>query len=296
MDKYKKSEIQLNDLLEHFASSTHSPQGKFSSNESFAQLEKRISKKTVPFIYFKYISSVAAILLIFILSWTLCNDTAEPAAMMTVLTKAETKNVILPDGTRITLNHYSSLSYPKKFEEKNRKVALSGEAYFEVTKDTKHPFIVETKPVNIRVLGTHFNVEAYPNDPEIKTTLLKGSIAVCNKNNSRKLILKPNESAVYNKENASLTQAHTSKALDEIVWRQGDFIFSNCTLQEIGRKLSNSFGINIEIQDESLRNHKLTARFEDDERLEEILNLLKIVGDFSYIRNEEKIIIKSKLN
>ena len=123
----------------------------------------------------------------------------QPATIQTVSTLAETRTVHLPDGTSVTLNHYSSLSYPERFKSDNREVELSGEAYFEVSKDPKHPFIVQTETIDVQVLGTHFNVDAYQNNPDVKTTLLTGSVAVSNKSKSVRMILKPNEIAIYNK-------------------------------------------------------------------------------------------------
>ena len=93
---------------------------------------------------------------------------------------------------------------------------LKGEAYFEVTKNRKHSFIVQTESVNVEVLGTHFNVESYPDDPEVKTTLLEGSVAVSNKSNSVRIVLKPNESAIYNKEKKSMTLEVSDRVAEEI--------------------------------------------------------------------------------
>ena len=97
------------------------------------------------------------------------------------------------------LNHYSSLSYPEKFQSDKREVELNGEAYFEVSKDPKHPFIVQTETIDVQVLGTHFNVDAYHDNLDVKTTLLSGSVAVSNKSKSVRMVLKPNEIAIYNK-------------------------------------------------------------------------------------------------
>lgn len=110
---------------------------------------------------------------------------------------------------------------------------LKGEAYFEVTKNRKHSFIVQTESVNVEVLGTHFNVESYPDDPEVKTTLLEGSVAVSNKSNSVRIVLKPNESAIYNKEKKSMTLEVSDRVAEEIAWRNGELIFTNLPLQEI---------------------------------------------------------------
>ena len=129
----------------------------------------------------------------------------KPAALQTVSTLADTRTIKLPDGTEVTLNHFSSLTYPEKFKGKHREVCLKGEAYLAVTKNQEHSFIVQTESVNVEVLGTHFNVESYPEDPEVKTTLLEGSVVVSNKANSVRMVLKPNESAIYNKVKKSMT-------------------------------------------------------------------------------------------
>ena len=130
----------------------------------------------------------------------------------------------------MTLNHFSSLTYPEKFKGEHREVNLKGEAYFEVTKNRKHSFIVQTESVNVEVLGTHFNVESYPDDPEVKTTLLEGSVAVSNKSNSVRIVLKPNKSAIYNKEKKSMTLEVSDRVAEEIAWRNGELIFTNLPL------------------------------------------------------------------
>ena len=115
----------------------------------------------------------------------------------TVSTLAETRTITLPDQTEIVLNRYSSLTYPERFRGKDRKVQLQGEAYFEVSKDAAHPFKVETGAIIVQVLGTHFNVEAYPEDTQVKTTLLEGSVSVSLIGKAEEsLKLSPNESAI----------------------------------------------------------------------------------------------------
>ena len=196
----------------------------------------------------------------------------------------------------MTLNHFSSLTYPEKFKGEHREVNLKGEAYFEVTKNRKHSFIVQTESVNVEVLGTHFNVESYPDDPEVKTTLLEGSVAVSNKSNSVRIVLKPNESAIYNKEKKSMTLEVSDRVAEEIAWRNGELIFTNLPLQEIARQLSNTFGIDISITDTALQNYRITARFSSEEGLDQILDLLHTVGNFNYSYNNKEITITTKLN
>ena len=182
-------------------------------------------------------------------------------------------NLTLPDGTKVWLNSATHLSYDAEYNKSDRKIYLDGEAYFEVSKDQKHPFIVQTEHINVQVLGTHFNVDAYRNNPEVKTTLLTGSVAVSNKSNSVRMILKPNEIAIYNKVGNKLTRQVTKNAKDEISWRDGEFIFDNLPLGEIARELSNSFDTPIHIADTSLQSYRISARFRNGEDLETILSV-----------------------
>ena len=173
-------------------------------------------------------------------------------------------------------------------------IVYNGEAYFEVSKDQKHPFIVQTEHINVQVLGTHFNVDAYRNNPEVKTTLLTGSVAVSNKSNSVRMILKPNEIAIYNKVGNKLTRQVTKNAKDEISWRDGEFIFDNLPLGEIARELSNSFDTPIHIADTSLQSYRISARFRNGEDLETILSVLHHAGYFNYSQNNKQIVITTK--
>lgn len=124
----------------------------------------------------------------------------KPVPRLTVSTLAEVRTIRLPDHTEVTLNRYSSLTYPERFKGDTREVQLQGEAYFEVAKDARHPFIVQAQEVNVKVLGTHFNVEAYQPDASIKTTLLEGRVAVNIPHTGEEMVLSPNESAIYDKE------------------------------------------------------------------------------------------------
>ena len=199
--------------------------------------------------------------------------------------------VCLSDGTKVWLNSESELKYASEFVGEERRVYLTGEAYFEVSKDSKHPFIVQTETIDVQVLGTHFNVDAYPDNPDVKTTLLTGSVAVSNKNNSVRMVLKPNEVAIYNKVEQKLTRKVLENAGDEISWRHGEFIFDDLPLQEIARELSNSFGTTIHIADSTLQNYRITARFRNGEDLDAILSVLHNAGYFNYSRNTQQITI-----
>ena len=129
---------------------------------------------------------------------------------------------------------------------------------------------------------------------DVKTTLLTGSVAVSNKSKSVRVILKPNEIAIYNKVEEKLTRKVLENVEDEISWRQGEFIFDDLPLQEIARELSNSFGATIHIADTALQNYRITARFRNGEDLTTILSVLHNAGYFDYSQNNKQIIITAK--
>lgn len=289
------TDTELEELLNKLVASTRSPRGRFSATASYPELEKRLKSHTRRLTLVRTFSAAAAVVLLCLSVWT-AYLYMEPVTIQTVSTLAETRTIHLPDGSTVTLNHYSSLSYPEKFKSGKREVELNGEAYFEVSKDKKHPFIVQTETINIEVLGTHFNVDAYPDNPDVRTTLLTGSVAVSNKSKSVSMILKPNEIAIYNKVKEKLTCKVLENAQDEISWRNGEFIFDDLTLQEIARELSNSFGTTIQIADTALQSYRITARFRNGEDLDTILSVLHNAGYFNYSQDNKQIIITTKLN
>lgn len=289
----KYTDRELEETLNKLIASTRSPRGRFSAAAGYPELEKKLKSHTRRLTLIRTFSAAAAVLLLCLSTWTVYLY-MQPVSIETVSTLAETRTVHLPDGSTVTLNHYSSISYPEKFKSGNREVELNGEAYFEVSKDKKHPFIVQTEMIDVQVLGTHFNVDAYLDNPDVRTTLLTGSVAVSNKNNSVRMVLKPNEIAIYNKVEQKLTRKALENAKDEISWRHGEFIFDDLPLQEIVRELSNSFGTSIRISDTALQDYRITARFRNGEDLKTILSVLHNAGYFDYSQNDKQIIITAK--
>lgn len=289
----KYTETELEKTLNKLIASTRSPRGRFSAAASYPQLERMLKAHSRRLVLARTFATAAAVALLCLSVWT-AYLYMQPVAIQTVSTLAETRTVNLPDGTSVTLNHYSTLTYPERFKTDNREVELNGEAYFEVSKDKKHPFIVQTEAVDVRVLGTQFNVDAYRDSPDVRTTLLTGSVAVSNKSNSEHMILKPNEIAIYNKVEKKLTRKLLEDATDEISWRHGEFIFDDVPLRDIARELSNSFGTTIQITDSTLQNYRISARFRNGEDLETILSVLQDAGYFNYSHNDKQITITAK--
>lgn len=282
---------ELEQLLNRLVASTRTPRGRFAAAESYKLLEKQLPRKR-SLRLIRWAGAAAAMVALCVAGFFMA-DYTQGDSPQTIYTQAEVRTISLPDGTEVTLNHFSSLTYPKRFQQKERTVSLCGEAYFEVRKDTKHPFIVQTDAVDIRVLGTHFNVKAYTNTPEIKTTLFEGSVAVSDKNQSERIVLRPNESAIYNKVEGSLTLVPPGNVANDIAWQDGILIFNNLPLIEIAHQLSNTFGIPIRITDKALQEYRITARFEQKEGIMQILRLLQHAKSFRYTQQNKEIILSA---
>lgn len=279
-------------LLEQLIASTRSPRGRFSAQSSWPLLEQRLTirHKTRRLQWLRPAGIAASIVLCIAAGW-MAWQALSPASLLTVSTLAEVRTIRLPDQTEVTLNRYSSLTYPERFKGKHREVQLQGEAYFEVHKDARHPFVVQAQEVNVKVLGTHFNVEAYQPDADVKTTLLEGRVAVSIPHTGDELVLQPNESAVYNRLKGTLVRERTAHAANEVLWSKGILHFDQVALQEIARQLSNAFHTRVYVEDPRLRLYRMTATFRHGESLTDILELLKAAGNFDYRQENGQISI-----
>ncbi|SMC40925.1 FecR family protein [Pedobacter africanus] len=156
--------------------------------------------------------------------------------------RGETYRLRLPDGTLVWINAATTLSYPASFAGmKTRTVKLNGEAYFEVSKDKSHPFIVETAKQQVRVLGTHFNINSYADEGQTLTTLLEGAVEI-----NDKTVLKPGEQArLADNGNLSVAQANVEEAMG---WKNGFFLFDKDDLPTVMRQISRWYDINVKYE------------------------------------------------
>lgn len=178
-------------------------------------------------------------------------------------------NVILPDGTRVILNAESSLKFPSSFKGKNRKVELSGEAYFEVYKDKLHPFIVESDGQTIEVLGTHFNVNSYEPRRDIKTTLLEGSVKVSGKNNE--LVLNPGEQS---KLIAGQLRAQSVDVEEAVSWKNGYFRFNDEKIVDVMQKIARWYNIEVVYKDQPT-SEGFTGTISRKSNISDVLDMLE---------------------
>jgi transmembrane sensor len=150
--------------------------------------------------------------------------------------------LILADGTKVWLNSDSKLIFPTAFLNKERIVRLSGEAYFEVAKDRLHPFVVSTSQQDVRVLGTHFNISSYEDDPSTITTLLEGRVEVTAKSNHISGVLRPGQQALLKDEKIVVAAVDTEEAM---AWKDGYFMFESGDIQSIMRKVSRWYNVKV---------------------------------------------------
>lgn len=178
--------------------------------------------------------------------------------------------LVLPDGTKVWLNSESSLSFPVAFNGGSRKVTLSGEAYFEVAKNKNSPFSISVKGTEIKVLGTHFNVEAYNN---VSTTLVEGSVQLKNKTES--VILKPGESGLtQNDGQFKVEQADLESVTG---WKNGYFVFHNKELKNIMEQVERWYDVDIEYEGD-VQDKKFYGKVSRSDDLSELLKNMELTG------------------
>lgn len=211
--------------------------------------------------------------------------------------KGETFILSLPDKSKVWLNAASSLTYAASLNERGKRVVrLIGEAYFEVAKDKEHPFIVESRGQKVEVLGTHFNINSYPDEPSVKTTLLEGVVRIAPSSASGttavpgagNVILKPNEQAVL--ENRTIS-VRSVVADDAIAWKNGYFMFDSDNLENVMTRIARWYNIQPFYEDESLKHEVFLGTISKYERISEVLHMLERTGGVSFKIDGKKVIV-----
>jgi len=256
---------------------------------------------------------------------------SDSSAYTTIISpRGQRTQVVLPDNSKVWLNSNTTIKYPSNFNQKDRKVFIDGEAYFDVTHDQSKPFIVNTSSFNIKVYGTTFNVSAYKEDNLIETTLVKGKISITGLNIKGKkageIILLPNESFKYFK-NEQITESGVKNGVKHLAsssgiikavptvtdeptipkamviqnvnvepiigWKEGKLYFDNETFENLATKFELRYDVKIHFEDERVGNLKYTGVFEK-ENINQALDALKLTTPFEYKMNLKDIYISYK--
>ncbi|SHG34727.1 FecR family protein [Pedobacter caeni] len=200
----------------------------------------------------------------------------------------ESYQVLLPDGSLVILNAASSLTYSTALNRQpSRKVELKGEAYFEVAKDKKHPFIIHTSEQTVEVLGTHFNINAYTDEPDTKTTLIEGSVKITG--NKAQAVIKPGEQASFKNNKIKVSEVNVNAVID---WKDGKFRFKNEALPSILRKISRWYDVKIIYLNAEAVLPTFTGSVSRFDHVSKVLNMLEETSDVKFIIEGKTIKVK----
>jgi ferric-dicitrate binding protein FerR (iron transport regulator) len=248
------------------------------------------------------------------------NRAIEPVVQNEVVTSTSKSKVQLPDGSTVILNRQSRLVYNKDFGASKREISLTGEAYFDISRNESIPLTVTAGSVKIRVMGTAFNVRAYTNDSTIETSLIRGSIEVSSADDpERPIRMRPNEKIVFGKDNPSplsspgkkTLQDHrssqsfvqmnrikpnpTDSSINEIVWVQDRLVFSKEPFYSLAQKMERWYQVRILFKDKISEQLALTGSLEK-ETLTEALDALQQLTPFTYQIESGIVTISKKTN
>jgi len=220
----------------------------------------------------------------------------EPPRMNTlVIPYGNRSEISLSDGTHVWLNAGSRLIYPSRFVDKIREVFLTGEAFFDVQKNEKHPFIVKTTDVNIEVLGTKFNVSAYPEDYSVQTVLTEGSVEIKKIKGGlfdKTVKLSPGQLGYFNKKTFE-TRIYNVDIEHYTLWTEGLFCFTNTDLSRIVKKLERYYNIRIQFDDPFKGSIQITGKMDVTKDKEEVFEYLSKLTGLEFIKiNDRHYVMK----
>ncbi|MDR6941131.1 FecR family protein [Mucilaginibacter pocheonensis] len=218
--------------------------------------------------------------------------------------RGNVSKIVLPDGTKVWLNAGSKIVYKTNYGNKCRRIQLTGEAFFDVVKDSEHPFIVTTAAMQIKVLGTAFNVRSYADDNVAETSLIRGRIELTPASNpDHVIILKPSEKLTIpnrgrfhsDQNNALITLSalHTAKndsLPSEAQWLENKLVFDNEYFDEVAKKMERWYSVSISFKNEQLKQKRFSGKF-TKESLSTALEALKATSDFNFLIDNGNVTI-----
>ncbi len=290
----------------------------------FTEEEQKPETRTIKIV--RFVLRYAAVLVIgFALAWFFITPAPQPPKIVdnkfykVTVAYGSKSTIELPDGSVVTLNSGSTLKYPGSFATNHRMVILDGEAFFDVKKNPASPFLVKTKDITVRVLGTTFNVKSYPDDNLTETTLVTGKVEILrnradarSRNEEKPLVLAPNQKAVFYREINQLGVANSqTQTTDQVVkepedlkvlvqnevktenitsWKNDILVFNSEPFEGIVKKLERWYNVEVTLKYAKLGPVVFSGKF-DKESVEEVLHALSLIEPFKYEVNKNKILI-----
>lgn len=261
------------------------------------QIKSRFSVTRILKVYQK----IAAFLLIpiiglGILYWVSQSNQSADQFTETIAPRGQKSQIVLADGTKVWLNSDTKIRYPGNFSKNQRDVYLDGEAFFEVSKNERQPFVVHTSGVNVKVLGTKFNVKAYSDENQIETSLFEGKVNLLMTNSSAETIekeVKPGQSFVYLKTDRQLVLNRFPQ--DEINgWKKNQLLFKDDTFGKLVRKIERWYNVELVYDEKLFNDRRLTVELFEGERLERLMDILSLALLVDYKYEKDKIILTPK--
>lgn len=247
-----------------------------------------------------WLAAAASVLILLLpLSYLLLKNSCDDIAWQTIETSVgQRKNIELPDGTNVWLNCASSLSYPKAFEGNTRLVKIEGEAFFKVTKNKEKPFIVAFNNHYTKVLGTSFNIKAYPNTDWEYVSVIEGKVAVGKSSQHTQqqyTVLVANERAALSTHSDQFLKSVNQDTKSEVTWRSGALRFQQTSLSDVLAELQRRYNAKLILkQDKNTAMPSFTASIRPDTSLDEVLKILSMTEKITYEKKDDKYIISPK--
>lgn len=253
---------------------------------AFVKVNNRLPENSKWRLYVGYLSNAAAILFLPVLLFALWQYyfsqrgiSGDQISMQQITSPPGTRSqIILPDGSKVWLNAESTIRFPIPFSGKTRNVSLIGQAFFSVQKNPEVPFIVKADNVQVKVLGTRFDVNAYPDREKVGVVLARGKISLTTENqdhtSSKSVILHPGERAVVDRQQGDI-QLSKGNIEKYIAWHNGRLVFDETPMKEVARQLELWYGVKVVIEDPEILNYHFSTTFEN-ESLYQVLELLKL--------------------
>ena len=259
----------------------------------YDRIEKRFRKNK----FNKYMLRVAAILIPLVLMMFIAFKMNQQVDLFTDATynelitpKGERQIFIFQDGTKVYINADSKLNYPDKFGLTSRNIDFEGEAYFVVANNKKRPFVINVGGLNIKVLGTSFNIRAYPNDESIVVQLDDGTISLFSAKENHDVLLSSGYDAVYDKTSGSIAVLETKFPDIRTAWKNNIISFRNTSLTEVLETLERWYNISFEVIDSGAYSYSYTLTVENTS-IEKLLSDLEKIAPIKFILKDEKVIV-----
>jgi transmembrane sensor len=277
--------------IKHFAAHEQLSKATASLNRSIRLIESRKRKQ----VYLRFVRYAAififAMALPAALYTTYHHQYADPGLITVSIAQTDSsKFVRLSDGSGVWLNSNSSITYPEKFSKDERIVQFTGEGYFEVAHDSLHPFRIQTNNMQVKVLGTSFNIRSYSSERKIETILVEGKVVIQNKQGNNLAMLTPGQMGEYDKDSQYLSV----KAVDPeqyTAWRYGLVSLTNVTLEDITQKLSELYKVHFIINDEKAKHTFYNFSFRKGQSLDKVLEMLSFIAPIKYSLQGKEISI-----